>query len=954
MLRIADFQAAGYQALQHQNYKAKGFDLQLRASIRGVRIVDRLDGPGDLGHWVADPDSVGDIHGAQLLKKTSRTISMWRYATPVVVGAGGTSGEDVGNATGGPAVAAAGFVFSGVQTNFSSGSPQAGASFSGVPSSFSNGSPNAGASFSDAPPAPDANSATYGFGRPPGSAAPPGTPMPPAIGADAAPVATQDSASGGRCSSGRKSITITPIYDESFTGDDRVEGITPALPPSKKGQKGWPKFPDGTVGISLPANIEERQVDLFMPTDPRLIAVNYAGDREMGTPVFDLNEKHEIDGERGQALQSMMRIIKKPLGGANVIAWQLGPSGCGDTYGGYVFDKKNSGEPDAPAPVASMGASAALPTGRNSTPNGGLDLAAHGITGNSEQVVQAGSDRFNQGSGGLAPQTGVPQGRVPGAPGSSAADLGNDRFNFNLGTGGLAPQTGGPRATPVDTGSGAREGGTGANTDTGLVAARSGRNQGGPFDVGSGKCRHILGRDGDGNPISRLHISHDFLLRQNDIKDGPLNITDWKQGVEQDRKVPVHFGWNAKLKKWDWYSTTYIYYSPPTPCPPPMIPYCGPSNECPPTPDPNAPPGCPPCSPPMSPTPPPMSPPPTPPTPPPVTPTVPPMGPAATMQMSRNEPIFARELGYLMTDQAMAQGELLAKPYNFDMGQSDYRNNPFVNGGGEKRVQEGPITGTMVAFGPQGGSASTTGAIPAPPAPPAPISPPPPPGPVPTPPSPPPAVAPPPTPPPPGPASPTHIGAYGDPWKYTHRPKRGRYIGGTANGGWVVLPPEVSLEMAPDGLVPKSGVPVSETYIGVGPGARFFAAIPDLAQGRPKDGLSWGLDSSNGDLLFYSHFTGDVGIQNFRIGRTSQRIGFQSRSGFYGNFGHFNSAERNWILPDISGDVVVLSAMAIVGGGAAATMGTIGGGGPAFAAQWGWGKIFYNGSYFDIPLWQHS
>lgn len=98
------------------------------------------------------------------------------------------------------------------------------------------------------------------------------------------------------------------------------------------------KFPGGTVGILKAATNENEQEDVFLHCDPRMVAVNVNGDPELGSLVYDLNGENEYDAERGARLQSMMRVIKKPMGAENALAWQLGGSGQGDTGGGWVID----------------------------------------------------------------------------------------------------------------------------------------------------------------------------------------------------------------------------------------------------------------------------------------------------------------------------------------------------------------------------------------------------------------------------------------------------------------------------------------------------------------------------------------------------------------------------------------------------------------------------------------
>src|SRR5574341_425187 len=92
----------GIPILQHLKYDDKGFSLDLRGSIKGVRVLDRIDA-GGLGveAWTQDkngPQTVGDMIGWQFLEKTSREISAWRAAVGIRIGALGTP-------TGGGAVA---------------------------------------------------------------------------------------------------------------------------------------------------------------------------------------------------------------------------------------------------------------------------------------------------------------------------------------------------------------------------------------------------------------------------------------------------------------------------------------------------------------------------------------------------------------------------------------------------------------------------------------------------------------------------------------------------------------------------------------------------------------------------------------------------------------------------------------------------------------------------------
>lgn len=98
------------------------------------------------------------------------------------------------------------------------------------------------------------------------------------------------------------------------------------------------KLPNGTLGLIVSSTNEAQQEDLFFPCEPRLFAVNVAGDPECGTLVFDLNKANEPDSARGAYLQSAFRVVKLPLGQPNAIAFQLDLTGKKDTQGGFFCE----------------------------------------------------------------------------------------------------------------------------------------------------------------------------------------------------------------------------------------------------------------------------------------------------------------------------------------------------------------------------------------------------------------------------------------------------------------------------------------------------------------------------------------------------------------------------------------------------------------------------------------
>lgn len=899
-MRLADSRVVGIFPLQHTGYRAKEWDLDLRASIYGVRIIDRLQGPGDVGHWVADEESVGDIHGGQLLKnkKTERETPMWRYATPVrVVGGVGERLTATAPVRSGPVVGAA----------VPSGKP---------------GSPGV-------------------------------SPFIPA--AVLAQQRKTEVAPKNRCGT-LGGFEVQPVRDGDYNPDERLQPLKPRVP-SKDLMRLWPKFPRGSIGISLIANEENEQIDLFHPTDPRLFSVNWAGDPQMGTPIYDLNEQFEVDKDRGAPLQALTRVVKKPLGKANSIAWQIGPSGCKDVDGGYVFD--------------------------------------------------------------------------------------------NAGTPGIAHVS---------------------------------KARGGFLDV-SPTCKHKIGRDGDGHPISPGHLDIHSLFRENDVKDGPLNVTFWERGSEQSIKVPVKFGWNNEEEKWDWWTTASMYFTPVPTQPPthpgtggggggagsggggggsapgtsgggggggggsgggaPLIPYLpglevsphdgtgkptggkwpfdiidliengnpfGPTPPPEPPTDPNKPgastPGG--SGKPLSTNPTPQTDPGAPDTkpsrpkrplspgtskcgpepedanspawdvwfecmrkeneikPPPPKPVIrgfitnpQALSPQQPMSVARYDDFgsFGNPFGYLMTDQAVALGQILMKPYNYDLGSADIRYEQFPSAvAAQKRALEFPITGQMTSFGAQGGLTDVATAVPA--------APPPPPAQGPSPPAPPSPTPPPPAPSPgntPGPPSvpsaitygDSQVGALGDPWNFTQVPSKSKWRGGTASGGTLILPPELDMVASDRDLVKLAGRTLSKTFFGVGPGAYFFAGLPDMPTGKPKDCWSWGQDEASGNLDFFAHYGSNDGVAAIKFDRLNQRIGFKARTSYYGYMDHFNTAERRWTFPDFDGTVLVAS-MGVYddSGGVAATLGTTAtAGGPSVSTQWGWAPVYIDGTYFYVPLW---
>lgn len=120
--------------------------------------------------------------------------------------------------------------------------------------------------------------------------------------------------------------------------------------PMRNGLPEWPSFPKGFHGLTVQATDVDKQTEMFMPVDPRLIAPNNGGVPQMGTLVADVAPTREVDIARMAPLQSLVRVVPKPSGqftlkGAqgNALAWNIGISGLWDSMGGFVVDDNGSG-----------------------------------------------------------------------------------------------------------------------------------------------------------------------------------------------------------------------------------------------------------------------------------------------------------------------------------------------------------------------------------------------------------------------------------------------------------------------------------------------------------------------------------------------------------------------------------------------------------------------------------
>lgn len=138
---------------------------------------------------------------------------------------------------------------------------------------------------------------------------------------------------------------MLPVRGTAWSEDSRFRALEARLPP------GWPSIPKGMVGLAVMGSDEDRQVEYFHPTDPRLIAVHVGTPATAGSLVSDLTPGGAIDTSRQAFLQGLCRVIRRPRGWmphfkkneANWLGLVIGPTGQEDAHGGLVVDLPTRG-----------------------------------------------------------------------------------------------------------------------------------------------------------------------------------------------------------------------------------------------------------------------------------------------------------------------------------------------------------------------------------------------------------------------------------------------------------------------------------------------------------------------------------------------------------------------------------------------------------------------------------
>lgn len=199
-----------------------------------------------------------------------------------------------------------------------------------------------------------------------------------------------------------------------------------------RGPSSWPGFPKGWVGIGLAGSNIAAENFMFMPTDPRLVAVNRAGNPAMSTIVVDLDDSDRVDDTRAAPLHTMMRVIKRPkgkieFGPRNPIAWNMSNANQDESTGwGMIYcelEKEARGggsttpSDSAPAPKAKVSTPSEPPP--IDTRGGGGDAPTQ------DPGAASGNATGSGGGGGGAPGTTTAQSPSSGSipPGYGWSDV---------------------------------------------------------------------------------------------------------------------------------------------------------------------------------------------------------------------------------------------------------------------------------------------------------------------------------------------------------------------------------------------------------------------------------------------------------------------------------------------------------------------------------------------------
>lgn len=288
----------GIVPAQDFSWKGRGVPIRNRAGRLAVRIAGRKVRTGDIGgQWIYHDKTLGDVTGLFLWPAGARELPTWREAMPVVR-VGGGSDEEIAKP--------------GLQGEIGADSR--------TPTPWDQG-----------PQGRPATGAVTGPGSEGG-----GSPTGAGGGSGLKPEPTES------VTESKLSALVRPTFTRGREENLDHGAVVAATPKGKtgaqsKGRAPWPDFPEGAHGLVVASSDDLEQIEYWHPTDPRLVAVNKAGNVGCGTLVVDLDDGSKFDMERAAPLQAALRVVKKPTGDfslkdnkENALALQIGRSGKKD------------------------------------------------------------------------------------------------------------------------------------------------------------------------------------------------------------------------------------------------------------------------------------------------------------------------------------------------------------------------------------------------------------------------------------------------------------------------------------------------------------------------------------------------------------------------------------------------------------------------------------------------
>ena len=794
-MRVGDsrsFGGPGFLPLQHEGFEQEDWPLDFRCSLVALRILGREDNKGGTkslsqqGHWIEDANARGDLIGGMYWQRASRPIGGWRFSWPAKT----ASDQSLDEGQEGPKSA---------QSTPSMGWDirQAGSKIT-----FGAGSPSTNKGFGVVPGSSNRSGTTMiAARREPKRDNKPGTKGP-------NPKAPEVTGSGsGHCKE-MDTASLLPIWKKDWSGDNRFAYMSYQNP--MEGEKNlWPKFPLDWFGIVLSADNENYQEELFYPTDPRMVAVHCHGDKEMGSLVGDMKSGFRVDPDKLARLQSIFKVGHEIEGDSissenPVIAINVGKSGCDDTLGGLIWQKgKGNSTPQVRGPQKYT--RVALPF---------MDNPSHSDSRNYETIPTELVAEFNRLlNSGQFGKSGHGTGKYQEWKAKAISDPNSTTSVASYGEETVAVQE--------ESGDGCPKGRYGHLS----------QRYSGPFELDCGND-HVLGEDGEGNKIFATHLSlNSYFVKPGGLYDGPLkhdglwgsaSVAPFPVNVrfEFDPSMPHPFigGGRYGMHRWRSYTWFYEPYTPPAKPPP-----GDPIKDIPITEEPGLI----------------------------ITddgieiPTAGDAVPVGDRNMGAHgsggvDPALSREISekgdnpqklaewplkykagvyrsvlepytlddgmrpFVATTIESGLSSILARPQKVAGNWTNYKNwtMPDLQEIRDNIDKQTPITGRLEAFGAQGQKVGST----------------------------------------------YLTSDFG--WNYTHGPESYRYMGGTADGGWCMLAPEIDLADVDNSYATASGASRSTTSFIAGPGSQFGVGTPDLQNGGV--GAGYVIKDDSGDLRFGS------------------------------------------------------------------------------------------------------